>query len=293
MDHERNLSMPNHLIECKGMAYLKRLTSLEDKLLFAHQIILALKALHDTHRIHNRLSMEALRLEEGGTVFFTDKSHEIKADGVEGYDKAPLSQYTDHELLYLAPEQTDKVNHPVGFASDLYGVGVILYRLFCGTFPFEAQSPSELISLHMAKKPVSPYHLDASIPLPLSEIVMKLLEKESRKRYATCAGLLYDLDHFSEVDFKPGRADHTGVPQISQKVYGRDKEIDALTQIIQNVVAGESNFTVVAGYSGVGKSTLVQEIYRRQDHQSCFFCFREVSAIQTQHSLFCLCGSHE
>ena len=271
MDHERNLSLPNTVIGCQGMACLKGLISIEEKLAFAHKIILALKALHDTHRIHNRLSMETLRVEEDGTIHFTDTSHGIKADGVEGYDKAPLSQFTDHELLYLAPEKTDKVNHPVGFASDLYGVGVMLYRLFCGTFPFEADNPSELISLHMAKKPVSPHHLDASIPLPLSNIVMKLLEKESRKRYATCAGLLYDLNHFSDVDFKPGRADHTGVPQISQKVYGRDKEIDALTQSIQNVVAGKSNFTVVAGYSGVGKSTLVQEIYRRQDHQSCFF----------------------
>ena len=69
-----------------------------------------------------------------------------------------------------------------------YSLGITFYELIAHRLPFEADDPMELVHCHLAKRPVSPVELNADIPKPISDIVMKLLLKTAEERYRGLAG---------------------------------------------------------------------------------------------------------
>ena len=173
-------------------------------------------------------------------------------------------------LAYMSPEQTGRMNHPVDYRTDFYSLGVTLYELFAAKRPFESDDPLEIIHAHIAKQPVAPIRHDPTLPDALSSIVMKLLEKEPEDRYQSAEGAGHDLTEcLKQLDgHEPIRAfalaskDVRGRFRLPAKLYGREADVRALVGAFQRVVAGELVFTLVSGYSGVGKSSLVQELYR-------------------------------
>src|SRR5712675_2200485 len=92
-------------------------------------------------------------------------------------------------LAYMAPEQTGRMNRSVDSRSDLYALGVTFYEMLTGQLPFTAADPMEWVHCHIARQPVSPSERIASVPGPLSAIVMKLLAKTAEERYQTAAGV--------------------------------------------------------------------------------------------------------
>ncbi|NLZ90425.1 MAG: protein kinase [Clostridiales bacterium] len=99
-----------------------------------------------------------------------------------------------HTLAYTSPEQTGRINHRMSFPSDLYSLGIVLYELLTGRLPFFSEDPLELIHSHLAEKAPPVHKLKQDIPVMLSNIVCKLMNKEQGKRYHTAAGLLADLN---------------------------------------------------------------------------------------------------
>ena len=96
-------------------------------------------------------------------------------------------------LAYMAPEQTGRMNRSIDSRSDLYALSVTFYQMLTGSLPFTAADPMEWVHCHIARKPLPPSERSKNIPVPVSEIIMKLLAKTAEERYRTAAGLERDL----------------------------------------------------------------------------------------------------
>jgi serine/threonine protein kinase len=174
-------------------------------------------------------------------------------------------------LAYMAPEQTGRMNRSVDSRSDLYALGVTFYEMLTGTLPFTAADPMEWVHCHIARQPVPPHERVASTPAPLSAIVMKLLAKTCEERYQTAAGVEADLrrclaeweSHGRIEPFWLGGCDVLDRLLIPEKLYGREREIDTLIASFDRVVATSTvELVLVSGYSGIGKSSVVNELHK-------------------------------
>src|SRR6266436_2424357 len=174
-------------------------------------------------------------------------------------------------LAYMAPEQTGRMNRSVDSRSDLYALGVTFYELLTGALPFTAADPIELIHCHIAREPVPLGEFARAVPAPLSMIVMKLLAKTAEERYQTAAGVEADLrkcltawESIGRIEpFPPGLQDASERLMIPEKLYGREGEIATLLAAFDRVVMhGGSELVLVFGYSGIGKSSVVNELHK-------------------------------
>jgi hypothetical protein len=148
---------------------------------------------------------------------------------------------------------------------------VTLYEMLTGSLPFTATDPMEWVHCHIARQPVSPGERLKGIPGPASAIVMKLLAKMAEERYQTAAGLESDLrrclaewETEQRIDeFPLGEHDTPDRLLIPEKLYGREAEIAALLAAFDRVIKGGTpELVLVAGYSGIGKSSVVNELHK-------------------------------
>ena len=172
-------------------------------------------------------------------------------------------------LAYMAPEQTGRMNRSIDARSDLYSLGITFYEMLTGTTPFHATDPLEWVHCHIAR-PVVPPDKRVAVPAQLSAIVMKLLAKNAEERYQTAVGLEADLreclaqwQHRDIVPFKLGARDASDRLVIPEKLYGREREIDTLLAALGRVLTdGTTQLVLVSGGSGVGKSSVVNELHK-------------------------------
>ena len=174
-------------------------------------------------------------------------------------------------LAYMAPEQTGRMNRSIDSRSDLYSLGITLYQMLTGSLPFVASEPIEWIHCHIARTPAAPRERITGIPEPVSAIVLKLLAKTAEERYQTAAGLEADLRKCllgwdSTGGIQPFAIAQQDVPDrllIPEKLYGREQECQTLLQAFDRVIrSGKPELVLVSGYSGIGKSSLVQELHK-------------------------------
>jgi predicted ATPase/signal transduction histidine kinase len=187
-------------------------------------------------------------------------------DGISPTKKSAL----EGTFAYISPEQTGRINSPLDYRTDFYSLGVTLYELLTKTLPFDATDPMELIHCHLAKEPIPPHAKKPEIPEILSDIILKLLAKSPEDRYQSAWGLQADVEHcLTQIkengkitSFKLGREDISDRFKIPEKLYGRDQDIADLIAAFNRVSNGATEMILVAGYSGIGKSALIREIYQ-------------------------------
>jgi PAS domain S-box-containing protein len=174
-------------------------------------------------------------------------------------------------LAYMAPEQTGRVNRSIDSRSDLYSLGVTFYEMLTGSLPFTASDPMEWVHCHIARQPTAPSERLPNVPAAVSAITMKLLSKTAEERYQTAAGVESDLRRCLSQwesqgridDFTPGAHDTPDRLMIPEKLYGRDHEVDTLLTAFDRIVGGgRPELVLVSGYSGIGKSAVVNELHK-------------------------------
>jgi diguanylate cyclase (GGDEF)-like protein/PAS domain S-box-containing protein len=171
---------------------------------------------------------------------------------------------------YISPEQTGRMNRPVDYRTDFYSLGITFYELLTSRLPFESGDPVELVHGHIAGTPPVPHQHNPEIPGAVSAVIMKLMAKNAEDRYQNASGLKYDLEKCLEQltaagkceEFAVGREDFSDKFRVPGKLYGRNKEIETLLGAFKRVSEGRTEMMLVAGYAGIGKTSLVQEIYK-------------------------------
>ncbi|GGY71774.1 diguanylate cyclase [Marinobacter zhanjiangensis] len=170
---------------------------------------------------------------------------------------------------YMSPEQTGRMNRSVDYRSDFYSLGATLYELVTGHPLFSAKEPIEWFHCHIARTPVAPADANSSVPRVLSDLIMKLLAKTAEDRYQSATGLLHDLrECYAQLntnaaiqDFPLASHDVPDHFRIPQKLYGREKEVGQLLQAFE-AAYDQVSLALVAGRSGIGKSSLINELHK-------------------------------
>ncbi|MCB1190902.1 MAG: AAA family ATPase [Leptospiraceae bacterium] len=187
-------------------------------------------------------------------------------------------------IHYISPEQTGRMNRAVDYRSDFYSLGITFYEMLTGRLPFENEDFLELIHSHLARIANPARMINPDIPQVLSEIISKLMSKNAEDRYQTVNGLKQDLEkcykeykESGEIsDFVLGTKDVSDEFKIAQKLYGREKDIEALLDEFGKVIEnGQTHVQLIGGYSGIGKSSLVKEIHKPITKAKGYFLYGE------------------
>ncbi len=186
----------------------------------------------------------------------------------------PLNQL-EGTLAYIAPEQTGRMNRGIDYRSDFYSLGVTFYELLTNKLPFKTTDLMELVHCHIAQQPLAVHELIPDIPLAVSDIISKLLAKTPEHRYQSAWGIKADLETcLNQLNtrrkisqFPLGSQDIAEKFHIPQKLYGREQEVNQLLTAFEEVSQGTTGMILISGYSGIGKSTLVNEIHKQITRQ--------------------------
>ncbi|MCC5603078.1 AAA family ATPase [Nostoc sp. CHAB 5714] len=183
-------------------------------------------------------------------------------------------------LAYLSPEQTGRMNRKIDYRSDYYSLGITFYELLTGQLPFQSNDPMELVHSHIAKQAEQlGDRREEEIPQVLCDIVMKLMAKNAEDRYQSALGLKFDLEQCLEQLKNTGRIKSFPIAQrdicdrfiIPEKLYGRQAEVQSLLDAFEKVNQGSTEIMLVAGFSGIGKTAVVNEIHKPIVRQRGYF----------------------
>ncbi|NEU78409.1 AAA family ATPase [Nostoc sp. UIC10630] len=182
-------------------------------------------------------------------------------------------------LGYLSPEQTGRMNRGIDYRTDFYSLGVTFYELLTGQLPFQSHDPMELLHCHIAKLPLLVHEINPQIAPVLSSIVNKLMAKNAEDRYQSAFGLKYDLENCLRQLKETGEIASFPIAQrdvcdrfiIPEKLYGREPEVETLLKAFDRVTNNQTELMLVAGFSGIGKTALVNEVHKPIVRQRGYF----------------------
>ncbi|MGY4608031.1 PAS domain S-box-containing protein [Bradyrhizobium sp. USDA 4474] len=236
----------------------------------AIQIAAALGKVHQQGLVHKDIKPANILVNRG-----KDSVHLTGFGFATRRPRERLSAAADAQIAgtfaYMSPEQTGRMNRSIDSRSDLYSLGITLYQMVTGSLPFVASDPMEWVHCHVAREPEAPAKRSSNVPAVVSRLIMKLLSKMAEERYQTAGGAERDLQrclaewelqHRIE-DFPLGEHDTPDRLLIPEKLYGRTAECETLFASFERIVkSGAPELALVAGYSGIGKSSVVNELHK-------------------------------
>ncbi len=258
--------------------------TLEDKLSISIDIADAIMQIHKQKVIHKDINPFNILLN------MDTKQIKIIDFGISTDFKSekPQNLFTlEGTLPYISPEQTGKVNRTIDYRSDYYSLGVTLYEIFTGQLPFSGDG-LEIAYSHIAKIPKEPKVVNNEIPTAISDIIMKLMAKNAEDRYQSIPGLKYDLIYCLEnlesrqklINFETAQKDFSDKFQVPEKLYGREKEVENLVKAFESLESSELKLLLVAGYSGIGKTTIIKEFYKLIVNKNSYFISGKFNKMQ-------------
>ncbi|MGK7921622.1 MAG: AAA family ATPase [Trichodesmium sp.] len=259
------------------LGFLKLAIKISESLAEIHTANIIHKDINPSNIIFNTTTEELKIIDFNISSVLTDNSHKLKSPNI-----------LEGTLAYISPEQTGRMNSPIDYRTDFYSLGVTFYELLTQELPFTNTDTMELVHAHIAKQPKPPHEINPEIPQIISNIVLKLLAKTATERYQSGWGLIADLDECLNqlqmtetiVSFNLGSQDISDKFQIPPKLYGRKSEIEALMAGFERVCHGGKEMMLVAGYSGIGKSVLVEAISQPIIRQGGYFIWGKFDQLQ-------------
>jgi predicted ATPase/signal transduction histidine kinase len=253
--------------ESLARLHRKQRFSLARVLALASRIADTLAALHESGIVHGDINPANILLDPVNDVV---KIADFGSSQVMSGEQltAESQERLEGTLAYMSPEQTGRMNRPVDHRTDFYSLGVSLYELCTGRLPFATDDALQLVHSHLARQPVPPHMIDPAVPEAVSDIVRKLMAKMPEDRYQNGRGCAHDIrecwrqlhEHGHIQRFALGQGDHVEQFRIARRLYGREREIAAMTAAFARVAAGARHLTLVIGAPGIGKSALVREL---------------------------------
>ena len=242
--------------------------SLKDTLKILISLAHTLGEIHQEGIIHKDLNIKNILVSKDYSLKIIDFGNSTKLN-LKSFELSN-PKHLEGTLAFISPEQTGRMNRVVDFRSDLYSLGVIIYWVFGGKKPFESEDELELVHDHIARIPSPLVEVNPEVHPMISKIVEILLAKNAEDRYQSAFGLEYDfqqcLNSLQEngkiTDFKLQQRDASGQLLFSDKLFGRDQEIKDLMAAFDRSSIGNSELVMVAGYSGIGKSALINELHK-------------------------------
>ena len=182
-------------------------------------------------------------------------------------ETAPLQHPNTLEgtLTYLSPEQTGRINRLIDYRTDIYSLGVTFYELLTGSLPFTTTDPMALVHSHLAKMPPSLRLQRPELPDFLAAVVTKMMAKGAEDRYQSAWGIQADLERLQtrpSIELPIAQDDYPFQFRLPQTLYGREAELNQLLAGFEESRHSGTRLMLVTGYSGMGKSSLVRELYR-------------------------------
>ncbi|NER36265.1 MAG: AAA family ATPase [Oscillatoria sp. SIO1A7] len=188
-------------------------------------------------------------------------------------------------LAYISPEQTGRMNRGIDYRTDFYSLGVTFFEMLTGSLPCVSSDPMELIHCHIAKMPPPLGNgelgmgLGREIPEVIEKIILKLMAKNAEERYQSALGLKQDLEICLQelegtgviTNFEIGERDACDRFLIPEKLYGRSREVKKLLDAFERVAGGTAEMMLVAGFSGIGKTAVVNEVHKPIVQQRGYF----------------------
>jgi len=246
--------------------------TLYQQLHIATDITSALADLQKENICHHRIHPSNVLVEESTNKIYLIDLALATQGGVLEEGITSLGEKEIESLKYIAPEQTGRINHAIDQRADLYSLGLIFYKLFTGQLPFDSEARLELLYANIAKTPLRPENLNPQLPKVLCDIIMKLLSKNAEDRYQSAFGVKADLekclaqlnengniDDLIKGGFTIALADYSGKLSFPKKLFGRETELKTLNELYKDCARGQKRILLIAGNSGSGKSSLVEE----------------------------------
>jgi predicted ATPase/signal transduction histidine kinase len=261
---ERPLSLESFLLISLALAHA---------LSHIHRRMLIHKDINPSNLVINLKTRQVQIIDFGLATQLSRETPQLQAPGL-----------LEGTLAYLSPEQTGRMNRDLDYRTDFYSLGASFYEMLTGVPPFSAADPMELVHCHLAKMPRPPHELCPELPPVLSDIVLKLMAKTAEQRYQSGFGLCADLSNClqqfrlverglaASIDsFELGQQDVSERFQISQKLYGRESQVQQVLDTFARVSQGQTDMLLVAGDSGIGKTALVHEVIKPISQKNGYF----------------------
>lgn len=234
--------------------------------------------IHQHSYILSQLSPNALYWsDDGSKVQLLDYRYASRVSSVHTFQISPDLDLA--ALRTLAPEATGRVNSPMDQRADLYALGILCYALASGRYPFEQKNAIELVHAHIAIEPEPLLELNKKLNPMLAAIIESLLQKNPARRYHSIAGVLRDLEQCQlPAPLQPqppfALALSVGIRQLplSNTLYEREDQLAKLTTTFEEVSSlPQRGLIVVKGYSGVGKTAVIEQLQPLARRQGAFF----------------------
>ena len=156
---------------------------------YSMQICRALEHAHSKYVVHRDIKPQNIVLTESGKLKLADFGIARAANNTTTVNsKNNMAVGSAH---YLSPEQArgGYTDH----RSDIYSLGVVMYEMFCGKLPFDAEESVSVVMQHLHEEPARPCEVNPDLPAGIEAIILKAMKKEQRLRYENATQILEDL----------------------------------------------------------------------------------------------------